>query len=85
MGTFETYRFMASITVHCPLRNSDHVYLHGKPAAGHVRYRCPASPHVFQLTYTYEARKLLIWRSTAQVFVMLLASSKLALTLSYAP
>ena len=24
---------------------------------GHVCYFCPACPHVFQLTYTYEARK----------------------------
>lgn len=48
---------MASITVHCPRCNSDRVYLHGKTPAGHVRYCCPASPHVFQLTYTYEARK----------------------------
>ncbi|MEV3841716.1 IS1 family transposase [Aeromonas enteropelogenes] len=48
---------MASITVHCPRCNSDHVYRHGKTPAGHVRYRCPVCPHVFQLTYTYEARK----------------------------
>ncbi|WP_376886206.1 IS1-like element ISAs8 family transposase [Aeromonas salmonicida] len=43
---------------HCPRFNSDHVYRHGKTPAGHVRYRCPACPHVFQLTNTYEARKL---------------------------
>jgi transposase-like protein len=48
---------MASITVHCPRCNSDRVYRHGKTPAGHVRYRCPVCPHVFQLTYTYEARK----------------------------
>jgi transposase-like protein len=36
----------------------DCVYRHGKPPAGHLRCRCPACPHVFQLTYTYEARKL---------------------------
>lgn len=57
MGPFETHSFMASITVHCPLCQSNRVYLHGKTTAGHVRYRCPACPHVFQLTYTYEARK----------------------------
>ncbi len=57
VGAFETHSFMASITVHCPRCNSDHVYRHGKTPAGHVRYRCPACPHVFQLTYTYEARK----------------------------
>nr|WP_236663842.1 IS1 family transposase [Aeromonas jandaei] len=62
---------MASIIVHCPCYNTDQVYRHGKPPAGHVRYRYPACPHVFQLTCTYEARslgskrKLLIWRSTA--------------------
>ncbi|WP_265453436.1 IS1 family transposase [Aeromonas salmonicida] len=48
---------MASITVHCPRCNSDHVYRHEKTPAAHVRYRCPVCPHVFQLTYTYEARK----------------------------
>ena len=48
---------MASNIVYCPRCNSDHVYRHGKSAAGHVRYRCPACPHVFQLTYTYEACK----------------------------
>lgn len=48
---------MASITVHCPRCNSDHLYRHGKTPAGHVRYRCPVCLHVFQLTYTYEARK----------------------------
>ena len=48
---------MASDIVYCPRCNSDRVYLHGKSAAGHTRYRCPACPHVFQLTYTYEACK----------------------------
>lgn len=57
MGAFETQHFIASITVHCPRCHSDRAYRHGKTPAGHVRYRCPACPHVFQLTYTYEARK----------------------------
>lgn len=57
VGAFVIYGFMASITVYCPRCNSDHVYRNGKTPAGHVRYRCPACPHVFQLTYTYEARK----------------------------
>ena len=48
---------MTSNTIYCPRCNSDRVYRHGKSAAGHVRYRCPACPHVFQLTYTYEACK----------------------------
>ena len=83
MNSFETDSFMASITVHCPRCNSDHVYRHGKTPAGHVRYRCPVCPHVFQLTYTYEARKpgvkdkIVDRRSTAQVFVILLACSRL--------
>jgi transposase-like protein len=47
---------MASITVHY----SDHLYRHGKTPAGHVRYRCPVCPHVFQLTYIYEALKLIV-------------------------
>lgn len=48
---------MATIIVHCPRCQSDRVYRHGKTPAGHARYRSPAYPHVFQLTYTYEARK----------------------------
>lgn len=56
-GSFETHSFMASITIHCPRCNSGRVCRHGKTPAGHVRYRCPFCPHVFQLTYTYEARK----------------------------
>lgn len=48
---------MATLTVHCPRCQSARVYRHGKTPAGHARYRCPACPHVFQLTYTYEARK----------------------------
>ncbi|ABO91941.1 InsA [Aeromonas salmonicida subsp. salmonicida A449] len=91
MGSFEASSFMASITIHCPRCNSDHVYRHGKTPAGNIRYRCPACPHVFQLTYTYEARnpaskrRLLIWRSTGLVSVILLALSTLALTPSCAP
>ncbi len=57
MGAFVAQPFMVSITVHCPRCNSDHIYRHVKTPASHVRYRCPACPHVFQLTYTHEARK----------------------------
>ena len=57
MGAFEAQIFMASITVHCPRCNSGRVYRHGKTPSGYVRYRCPTCPHVFQITYTYEARK----------------------------
>ncbi len=54
---FETHSFMTAITVHCPRYQSDRIYLHCKTPTGHVRYRCPACKHVFQLTYSYEARK----------------------------
>ncbi len=54
MGALWTHSFMASIIVRS---QSDRVYRHGKTPAGRVRYRCLACPHVFQLTYTYEARK----------------------------
>ena len=54
---FGTNSFMTSITVHSPRCNAGRVYRHGKTPAGHVRYRCPVCPHVFQLTYTDEARK----------------------------
>lgn len=53
---FEAHSFIASITVHCPRCNSARLYRRGKIPVGHVRYRCPVYPHVFQLTYTYEAR-----------------------------
>ena len=57
MGAFEAHSFMASITVHCLRCQSNRVYRHGKTPAGHVRYRCSACAHVFQLIYTYEACK----------------------------
>ena len=38
------------------LLSDRHAWEYATPA-GHVRYRCPVCPHVFQLTYTYEARK----------------------------
>ena len=60
MGAFETHSFMASITVHCPRCNSDHVYRHGKTPAGHVRYRCPVCLHVFQLTYTSGVKEKIV-------------------------
>ncbi len=44
-------------TVHCPRYQSNRLYRHGKTPTGHVRYRCPACAHVFQLTHTYKARK----------------------------
>ena len=48
---------MASNIVYCSRCNLDYVYRHGKSAAGYVRHCCPACPHVFQLTYTYDACK----------------------------
>ncbi len=41
---------MTSNDIYCPRCNSGHVYRHSKSAAGCVHYRCPACPHVFQLT-----------------------------------
>lgn len=58
MGVFETHSFMASITPFTVLAATLTTYIAmGRPSAGHVRYRCTVCPHVFQLTYTYEARK----------------------------
>ncbi len=72
---------------HCPRFNSDHVYRHGKTPAGHVRYRCPAcpSPTPMRPVNSASKRRLLIWRSTGLVSVILLAPLTLALTPSCAP
>lgn len=48
---------MTSVTVHCPRCQSTQVYRHGKYPKGHERFRCRDCHRVFQLTYTYEARK----------------------------
>ncbi|HAX4855714.1 TPA: IS1 family transposase, partial [Escherichia coli] len=48
---------MASVTVHCPRCQSSLVYRHGQNPKGHARFRCRDCYRVFQLTYTYEARK----------------------------
>ncbi|EFF9497449.1 IS1 family transposase [Escherichia coli] len=48
---------MASVTVHCPRCQSAQVYRHGQNPKGHARFRCRDCHRVFQLTYTYEARK----------------------------
>ncbi len=48
---------MASVTVHCPRCDSDEVYRHGHSTSQHERFRCRSCKRVFQLTYTYEARK----------------------------
>lgn len=48
---------MATITVQCPRCQSALVYRHGQNQKGHDRFRCRECHRVFQLTYTYEARK----------------------------
>lgn len=48
---------MASVNVHCPRCQSAQVYRHGQDPEGHDRFRCRDCLRVFQLTYSYEARK----------------------------
>lgn len=48
---------MPSVNVHCPRCNSAQVYRHGQNPSGHARFRCRDCHRVFQLTYSYEARK----------------------------
>ncbi|WP_210523126.1 MULTISPECIES: IS1 family transposase [Pantoea] len=48
---------MACVTVYCPRCQSAQVYRHGQNPNGHDRFRCRECHRVFQLTYSYEARK----------------------------
>jgi transposase-like protein len=48
---------MARVNVHCPRCQSALVYRHGQSQKGYDRFRCRECHRVFQLTYTYEARK----------------------------
>ncbi|MGC8401268.1 IS1 family transposase [Enterobacter mori] len=48
---------MATVTVHCPRCHSDEVYRHGRSCSRHERFRCRSCKRVFQLTYSYAARK----------------------------
>ena len=48
---------MASVTVHCPRCHSDEIYRHGRSSSQHERFRCKSCKRVFQLNYTYVARK----------------------------
>ncbi|ENZ9096436.1 IS1 family transposase [Enterobacter asburiae] len=48
---------MASVTVNCPRCQSAQVYRHVQNPNGHDRFRCQDCHRVFQLTYSYEARK----------------------------
>ncbi len=48
---------MASVNIHCPRGQSAPVYRHGQNPKGRDRFRCRDCHRVFQLTYTYQARK----------------------------
>lgn len=48
---------MASVTVHCPRIHSAQVCRRGQNPKGHDRCHCRNCHRVFQLTYSYEARK----------------------------
>ncbi len=48
---------MISVNVHYPRCLSAQVYRHGQNPKGHDRFRCRDCHRVFQLTYSYEARK----------------------------
>ena len=48
---------MASVNIHCPRCQLARVYLHGQNPKGRDRFRCCDCHRVFQLTYTYQARK----------------------------
>lgn len=48
---------MATIDVCCPRCQSTLVYRHGQNSRGTDRFRCRDCHRVFQLSYTYEARK----------------------------
>ncbi|HBN1858855.1 TPA: IS1 family transposase, partial [Escherichia coli] len=48
---------MASVNIHCPRCQSAQVYRHGQNPKGHDRFRSRDCHRVFQLTYTYQARK----------------------------
>ncbi|HBL0924203.1 TPA: IS1 family transposase [Escherichia coli] len=48
---------MASVNIHYPRCQSAQVYRHGQNPKGRDRFRCRDCHHVFQLTYTYQARK----------------------------
>ncbi|WP_183270260.1 IS1 family transposase [Buttiauxella sp. A111] len=42
--------------IHCHRCQANNVYRYGKTPAGHARHSCPASLHVFQITYIYQGR-----------------------------
>ena len=48
---------MASVNIHCPRCQSAQEYRHGQNPKGRDRFRCRDCHRVFQLTYTYQARK----------------------------
>ena len=48
---------IASVNIHCPRCQLARVYHHGQNPKGRDRFRCRDCHRVFQLTYTYQARK----------------------------
>ncbi len=75
---------MASVNIHCPRCQSAQVYRHGQNPKGHDRFRCRDCHRVFQLTYTYEARKALKscslkWPSMAPGFAISLQTLKIGI------
>ncbi len=48
---------MASVNIHCPRCQSAQVYRHGQNPKGRDRFLAAVTASVFQLTYTYQARK----------------------------
>ena len=48
---------MTSVNIHCPRCQSAQVYRHGQNPKGRDSLRCRDCHRVFQLTYTYQARK----------------------------
>ncbi|WP_113706476.1 IS1 family transposase [Escherichia coli] len=48
---------MSSVNIHCPRCQSAQVYRHGQNPKGRDRFRYRDCHRVFQLTYTYQARK----------------------------
>ncbi|CQJ05459.1 insertion element protein [Yersinia frederiksenii] len=48
---------MACVNVHCPRCDPALVYRHGQNPKGQSRFCCRECRSVFQLSYTYQARK----------------------------
>ncbi|QCA06608.1 hypothetical protein EGO56_20775 (plasmid) [Pantoea vagans] len=48
---------LTNVSVQCPRCYSYKVYRHGHSSSQHERFRCRICGRVFQMSYTYEARK----------------------------